>query len=164
MPKHGIFTETTKWCNRCAAHKPHADFHKSNYTQTGLSVYCAKCMRKSQDNWRRKNLDKAAKYQRDARKRDSERFHDYGRKQNYGLKPGQYANMLAAQGGKCRICGSKEPSGKGKNFHVDHCHDTRIVRGLLCHNCNVGLGHFQSSPELLAQAISYLAEACAKVG
>jgi hypothetical protein len=56
---------------------------------------------------------------------------------------------LAAFG--CAICGTK-----GVKLHIDHCHMTNHVRGLLCHNCNTGLGLFKDDVRLLAAAIAYL--------
>ena len=50
----------------------------------------------------------------------------------------------------CSICGSKE------RLHIDHCHITGNVRGLLCHYCNIGIGMFKDKPELLLKAIDYL--------
>jgi hypothetical protein len=62
--------------------------------------------------------------------------------------------MLEAQGSLCLICqGEFTASG----FHVDHCHSTGRVRGLLCSNCNRGLGMFQDDPNVLRAALSYLA-------
>ena len=54
----------------------------------------------------------------------------------------------------CGICGG-EPTGRG-NYHMDHCHDTGGVRGLLCHHCNIGLGFFRHDPTLLDKAKEYL--------
>ena len=51
---------------------------------------------------------------------------------------------------RCAVCGGPEPQ------HVDHDHRNGWVRGILCFNCNGGLGQFRDSPELLAEAISYL--------
>lgn len=51
----------------------------------------------------------------------------------------------------CDLCGEVGP------LHVDHCHKTGAVRGVLCHLCNTGLGSFRDSPTLLARAINYLA-------
>ena len=64
--------------------------------------------------------------------------------------------MLAAQGGRCAICGTDEPGGTG--WHTDHCHVTGRVRGILCHHCNVGLGCFKDNPEFMREAIKYLEE------
>jgi len=65
--------------------------------------------------------------------------------------------MLEAQNGRCKICGTDAPNGMG-TFHVDHCHITSKVRGLLCHKCNVGLGHFNDNISILSAAILYLNE------
>jgi Recombination endonuclease VII len=77
-------------------------------------------------------------------------------KDKYGLSTEDVAAMLASQHSACAICGTKDPRGKHKVFHVDHCHTTRAVRGLLCHNCNVGLGNFQDDPALLMRATEYI--------
>lgn len=74
----------------------------------------------------------------------------------YGMTPKDYDEMLARQDGGCALCHKKAPGGHGR-FHVDHDHKTNVIRGLLCNNCNRGLGFFRDDPVLLAQAISYLA-------
>jgi hypothetical protein len=76
--------------------------------------------------------------------------------------------MLERQGGVCAICGL--PCKSGKRLSIDHDHSCcpgkgscgKCVRGLLCMNCNNGLGHFKDDPELLGTAIAYLTTA--KVG
>jgi hypothetical protein len=77
-------------------------------------------------------------------------------KRHYGITQDQFDAMLMAQGNACAICRSEEPSGAG-SFHVDHCHTTQRVRGLLCHHCNLGLGNFKDNPESLTAALKYLA-------
>ena len=72
----------------------------------------------------------------------------------YGLTPADYDWMLAGQGGGCAICG--EPAPDGQSLHVDHCHDTGRVRGLLCFNCNAGLGMFDHDGARLGAAAAYL--------
>jgi protein-arginine kinase activator protein McsA len=59
--------------------------------------------------------------------------------------------MIAAQGGRCLICQEET------KLHVDHCHETKKVRGLLCRECNTGLGKFKERVDLLERAIHYLA-------
>jgi hypothetical protein len=74
----------------------------------------------------------------------------------YGLTVDQYDTLLQAQNGRCAICSSDKPGGRGKHWHVDHCHDQGHVRGLLCRACNTGLGVFKDDPALLRAAIAYL--------
>lgn len=76
----------------------------------------------------------------------------------YGITVDQFDVMLAAQGGVCRICRSGDPRGVG-SFHVDHDHDTGVIRGLLCSDCNLGLGLFKDDATLLLGAANYLQEA-----
>lgn len=69
----------------------------------------------------------------------------------YGITEADYAERVKKQNGRCAIC-NKTCS----PLHVDHDHVTGIVRGLLCSNCNTGIGLFQESIRCLAQAIVYL--------
>lgn len=62
--------------------------------------------------------------------------------------------LLKKQGGKCAIC-RKELVWPSKGTHVDHNHKTGRVRGVLCNNCNRGLGSFQDDPEILTSAARY---------
>jgi len=55
-------------------------------------------------------------------------------------------------GTTCEIC--KSPT--GPSFHIDHCHKTGKYRGLLCSNCNSGIGLFGDNPERLRAAAEYL--------
>lgn len=69
------------------------------------------------------------------------------------MAPGQYQVMLTAQGGVCAIC--DEPPVL-KPLVVDHDHATGEIRGLLCTQCNWGLGHFKDSGPRLMAAMVYL--------
>ncbi len=71
----------------------------------------------------------------------------------YGLTPDGYKSLFNAQNGKCWICG--KPPGK-RRLAVDHDHATGTVRGLLCHNCNIGLGNFHDNTAHLLRAVEYL--------
>lgn len=86
-----------------------------------------------------------------------------GLKKRYGLTPERYATMLEEQDGCCAICGCDpavkyaHQALKVRRLHVDHWHDdTTAVRGLLCHNCNFGIGRWLDNPQLLKAAIRYL--------
>lgn len=94
---------------------------------------------RSADEHRRRNLEKA-----------------------YGLTVEQYSEMLAAQGGVCKIC--LEPSrairqGKLRPLFVDHNHKTGKIRGLLCMSCNAAISQARDNVEVLKAAIKYLEEA-----
>lgn len=73
---------------------------------------------------------------------------------SYGLSVDEYLAMYSNQNGKCAIC-KKVPSTK-RGLHIDHCHETGKVRGLLCHGCNVGIGNFKHNVDLIESAIIYL--------
>ena len=76
------------------------------------------------------------------------------RKANYGIEWEQFESMWASQSGTCAICSTKFTS--ESDAHVDHSHDTDVVRGLLCNNCNNGLGRFKDNIQYLQSAINYL--------
>ncbi len=76
-------------------------------------------------------------------------------KRQYNITPIDYDAMYEEQEGCCAICFTHQSSMKYR-LHVDHDHKTGKVRGLLCKNCNLALGNFQDSVELLAKAIEYL--------
>lgn len=72
---------------------------------------------------------------------------------NYRMRPEDYDRMYQGQGGRCAICHCE-----AEELHVDHCHATGFVRGLLCRNCNMGLGSFRDSEASLRRAIAYLSD------
>lgn len=76
-------------------------------------------------------------------------------KREYGISSDEYDTLLLKQNGQCCICGTASGT---QTLHVDHCHTTGTIRGLLCNSCNTGLGHFRDNPALLQKAITYLKE------
>jgi hypothetical protein len=79
------------------------------------------------------------------------------RAKQYGLSPGDYEQMLAAQDGRCAICGGTQGRADSDGaLVVDHDHETGRVRALLCGLCNVGLGSMREDPAILRAAIQYL--------
>lgn len=71
-------------------------------------------------------------------------------KRKYGLTPEEYDDMLVKQNGLCAICQKREPK------YVDHCHDTGVVRGILCPGCNTAIGQFEDDIDIINRAIDYL--------
>lgn len=84
--------------------------------------------------------------------RSPERRREREHVRKYGLSSEVYQEMLSEQGGRCAICRRKV------RLHVDHDHQSGVVRGLLCFQCNVGLGGFRDNPVLLKRAVKYLME------
>ena len=115
-----------------------------------------------------KNRDKINKqrreyYKANPHKRSSRleaRNVDYRDKSNakvYGLTLEEYRQMFIDCDNKCNICG-KENGEKPNKLQVDHNHITGQVRGLLCRNCNTGIGYLKSdeSIDIIKKAIEYL--------
>lgn len=81
----------------------------------------------------------------------------------YRIRLTEYRALLEAQGGGCAICSAPEAGGRGR-FHVDHDHSCcpgnkscgECVRGLLCHNCNTGIGSMGDDAAMLRKAADYL--------
>lgn len=103
---------------------------------------------------RQSSEDKAA-YMREYSRRNPERAKSATLKKNFGITLDDYNEMLEAQGGVCAICGGEE-SGRYQYLAVDHDHQTKKIRGLLCHKCNKGIGCLKDSVDVLQSAIRYL--------
>lgn len=69
----------------------------------------------------------------------------------YGITTDDYESLVQEQKGSCAICGCTPTK-----LYVDHCHDSGMVRGLLCMKCNAGLGLFKDKQENLSRALQYL--------
>ncbi|MDO9463776.1 MAG: endonuclease VII domain-containing protein [bacterium] len=76
------------------------------------------------------------------------------KERKYGLSHEDWLRMYETQDGKCLICGKSfiKPS----DAKVDHNHRTGKIRGLLCNNCNLGIGFLNDDPKIMIKAIEYL--------
>ncbi|WP_323182416.1 MULTISPECIES: endonuclease VII domain-containing protein [unclassified Streptomyces] len=71
-------------------------------------------------------------------------------KRKYGITEAERDQMIADQGGLCCLCL------RAAAVHVDHCHKTGRVRGVLCFNCNTGLGLLDEDPDCARRVVEYL--------
>lgn len=89
-------------------------------------------------------------------RKNNPRKHKNQRLAMYGITVDDFEKIFKEQNKSCAICGYSDLTNSKFFPVVDHCHDTGIVRGLLCMNCNNGLGKFRDSCRLLQNAIEYL--------
>jgi len=144
-----------KKCNKCLVEKPLDDFFKDKNHPSGRYSICKLCKNQSTYKWREEKRDVYNALAREWRKKNRHRNRQYNLKRHFGITPTQYEQAFEEQNGRCAICERHQDDLK-KRLHIDHCHKTRMIRALLCHNCNVGLGNFQDDPTLLLKAVDYL--------
>lgn len=77
-------------------------------------------------------------------------------REKYKITASDYFVLSENQGNKCALCDKPRAHDDLKVLHVDHCHTSGKVRGLLCFNCNAMLGHAKDRTEVLKRAIEYL--------
>jgi hypothetical protein len=139
-------------CTRYDTWKPFDDFYRRSSRASGRLSLCKPCQREERKRYPRRN-DQAEWRLR--KLKEDPMFDRRGWLRNaYGITLEGFEAMLESQGGACAICAGP-PMGKG-TYHVDHCHKTGEIRGLLCHKCNVALGMVQDSVEHLERLIAYL--------
>ena len=134
----------TKRCYACTETKPVTDFYKSNVTY--YQKECKACNK----------LRKGAWHRTEAGKRSSA---NTKLKARFGITIDDYETMYSNQGGKCLCCGATA-SGLGHRLAIDHCHNTGVIRGLLCKNCNVALGHLKEDKQIAKNLIKYIESYC----
>lgn len=152
-----------KICPKCLISKELTEYFKDTSRKSGLKSYCKPCHYKVKNEWQKLNRDKCNEYA----KRHYTKYPDKIRKcsrqaawNHQGIfnadgtrfTESDFEVLLASQSGKCKIC-NEIPT---KGLAVDHNHGTGIVRGLLCRNCNAGIGLLKESKAALSSAIEYL--------
>jgi len=167
-----------KCCRKCGESLPRGSFHQDGKRIDGLYPWCKQCRRdymgaqpKLPPKFKTKaeyDVDYLAKLGAAARDEKSRRSHLWV---CFRMTVEEYAVMLASQGGRCAICRTEGPgrsSSKHRNeygrFAVDHDHTCcpgfkscgSCVRGLLCMQCNTGLGALRDDPKILHAALAYL--------
>ena len=143
-----------KRCPRCGRTLPAEAFHRNARRSDGLAFSCRECARERTAGSRRPPAAPPR-----PRAPGAVAPGTTWRPDGETVKPpAEFARggqvevdeLLETQGGRCAICGGQDPE------HVDHDPRTGWVRGILCFNCNGGLGRFRDDPGLLAEALTYL--------
>jgi len=128
---------------------------KCGLTDRYKSRACRPCSKKYYAQWKKEHPERTRQLYVARRDADPDRNKNKKLEKNYGIDVDIYTSLLEKQDNKCAICKTQKcPT--GRRFSVDHCHATNSIRGLLCVNCNQGLGNFKDSSERLIAAITYL--------
>lgn len=139
-PRPSYTREGLKICSKCKTPKELGEFIKDPVK--GPKSWCKECS----------NAVQKDRYEVDVNRRRSKKEGNI--KLKYGLTPEAWKGLFEKQQGVCAIC--KNPETQNKRISVDHDHQTGKVRGLLCNNCNRGLGLLKDSLHTLVAAVEYL--------
>jgi hypothetical protein len=125
-----------KKCSSCKKNKPLSQFHKQPSGKHGRHSWCKECFNEKAKRYKKRKCP------------EGKRKHNL--KTRYDITQEEYISMLNKQKGKCAIC-KQAP----QRPVVDHCHNTRKVRGILCHACNIKLPAIEDK-SYMKRAITYL--------
>ena len=145
-------------------------FTDGNIFMDGKSRRCKACAVEKATAWRVANPERHRENQRRAQRAYVSRNPDVQRatqlKAKYGITIADFDAMFAAQNGCCKVCDvkldvytrfvSESPVNKATTAHIDHCHSTGRVRGLLCLRCNSAVGYLKDCPERARRLAQYL--------
>ena len=129
-----------KICRGCQVEKPISEFHVCSRQR--VQSRCKPC--------------RSAWY-KDYYTRNSDKYRDREIVLRYGITREQVNDLRSRQKGLCVICDTALAG--GRHEHIDHCHDTGAVRGILCSECNTGIGKLGDDPAKLRKAADYLERA-----
>lgn len=159
-----------KRCSRCVQYKSLDLFTNNKTSKDGKDHYCKLCKSIIKKEDYVSNRDKIKEqvhrsYQRNKDKciaralkyRTANRDKVIAQKRfaSTGVNQEQYEEMLKIQDERCAICNTHQ-SKKKLRLAADHCHTTKVFRGLLCGHCNTGIGLFKDNIKSLEAAIEYL--------
>jgi hypothetical protein len=152
-------------CTSCGKEDELTNFPKRKESKTGYRSQCKDCRYNYHRKYRREHYIQSTDYQKEYQEKNKNRFIEYKKDyylnnkskrltKNYGLSLEEYNSLLLFQKNMCAICETEFSN--GNNPHVDHCHITNKVRGLLCRQCNLLLGHAKDDTDILIKSINYL--------
>lgn len=130
----------TKKCNRCSLIKDLSDYYKAKDTKDKLRPICKSCSYSQGRTWYLSN-------------KIHSQINQFTYKTDIKITIEEYNILLTNQKGLCALCNSL-PGGKA--LHIDPCHKTNKIRGLLCGSCNRALGLLKDNEQVLQKAIDYV--------
>lgn len=113
--------------------------------------------------WQEENKKKAYTYHKKWKTNNKDKVKDTYLKKTYGISLVDWNILFEKQGNCCAICSLTSP-GRNNSWATDHDHTTNKVRGILCHDCNLGIGLFKDSASLMIYAAKYVGENNAMLG
>jgi hypothetical protein len=148
LERQALSAQGLKKCTKCQQVKSLEDFYVNKRSAEGRLTECRAC--------RAIYYIDHVKHDETRKTRAAESRQKSRRRKLYGITLNDYQALLAVHNGGCWICGSTTTSKHHKYLSVDHDHATGKVRGVLCANCNHGLGSFKDNPDRLRRAAEYL--------
>ena len=142
---------THKVCSTCKLSLPIERFGVCAGYKDGRRGQCSKCRSKA-------NMEALRLSPKPRPKANPEQTRRYKLKQKYRMEETDFQALLEKQGGVCAVCGTDKAGGRWGVFHVDHCHQSGLVRGLLCHQCNVTLGRMGDDLSSVMRYVRYLSQ------
>ena len=144
----------TRICVKCKIEKPLTKFHVSKIEKHGRVYTCKNCIsQRGKEYWGK------IKNNPEIKNKNRLRTKKYNLKAVYNITLEDYNELVEKQNGLCAICGKVETTSNqfgSRPLCVDHNHETGIVRGLLCAQCNHLLGNAKDNIEILQKAIIYM--------
>lgn len=148
-----------KTCKKCNINKSKSCFYKKTYASgaIGLRSYCIDCSHTERNKWRAANKAHDDARNGEYNKKNAARIRGMKLVKNYWPNLtwqealSEWNKLYLSQNKTCALCCQHS-----NRLHVDHCHNTGLVRGLLCYNCNSGIGRLKDSVIILQKAIYYI--------
>lgn len=134
-----------KECSKCKTVKPASAFYRKLINNDGLHSQCRSCVfAVSHEYYRTIEPHRAGRWKSASQL-----------KNRYGITLDEYEWLASAQDNKCLICGDKDVL-----LHVDHCHNSGRIRGLLCRHCNIALGLLRENKAAATEMVRYIELRC----
>jgi hypothetical protein len=144
-------------CTSCNETKSLQDYYFESNKKGGKRprAICKLCHSEYNKNWEKNNKDKAAAKTKRYRHKYPEKTRAVALKRYFDMTLEELNQIEKEQNTSCMICKIHQDD-LGESLCVDHDHETKDVRGILCRRCNLALGQFRDNVELLENAVKYL--------